>query len=49
MKYCFSFLNKNKFYFWRRENLIASTFFFAEADTKKHLDMPWQNPRMLHW
>ena len=37
-----SWLNENTFYSWRRtflkisKNLIASAFFFAEADTKKH-------------
>ena len=30
------------------KNLIASTFFFGEADTK-YIDMPRQKPRMLHW
>ena len=40
-KHCFSFSNKNIFYFWRHffkipKNLITSAFFFAEADTKKH-------------
>ena len=30
------------------KNLIASTFFFGEADTK-NIDMPRQKPRMLHW
>ena len=52
-KHCFSFSNKNIFYFWRHffkipKNLITSAFFFAEADTK-NIDVPRQKSQMLHW
>ena len=56
----FEMLKTLHFFFKQKYILFLETFFkitkeynswlfFAEADTKKTLDMPRQKPQILHW